>query len=83
MLVIYMYIPCQFRAPNIMDREHFKSQTLWMKRICSTGSILYIKLKMFFSDQADESFAFISRSGSCFNIFIEPFELCLLFHILF
>ena len=66
-----------------MDREHFKSQTLWTKRICSTGSILYIKLKMFFSDQADESFAFISRSGSCFNIFIEPFELCLLFHILF
>ena len=66
-----------------MDRKHFQSQTLRMKRISKQQSILYIKLKMFFSDQADESCAFTSRSGSCFSIFIEPFELCLLFHILF
>ena len=78
-----MYVQCQFRAPKIMDRKHFKRQTLRMKRISQQQSILYIKLKMFFPDQADESFTFTSRSGSCFNIFTEPFELCLLFHILF
>ena len=66
-----------------MDRKHFKCQTLRMKRISQQQSILYIKLKMFFPDQADESFTFTSRSGSCFNIFTEPFELCPLFHILF